>query len=99
YFDPTRERRVDGLAAMKAFLVPLTGKISVDHYEMLNPRVQLYGDAAILTYNLVSYPKSTDRPAPIRWNSTAVYANRSGKWKIVHSHWSFTGAGKASPTG
>ena len=27
YFDPTQERRVDGLAAMTAYLTPITGQI------------------------------------------------------------------------
>jgi hypothetical protein len=25
-----------------------------------------------------------------RWNSTEVYRRIDGKWRIVHSHWSFT---------
>jgi hypothetical protein len=37
YFDPTQPRRVDGLQAMKDLLEPLTGRIRVDRYDMLNP--------------------------------------------------------------
>src|SRR5690242_20040803 len=48
YFDPTRDRRVDGIEAMKELLVPVTGKIRIDRYEMLNPKVQRHGDAAVL---------------------------------------------------
>jgi ketosteroid isomerase-like protein len=91
YFDQTREKRVDGLGAMKELLIPITGKIKVDHYEMIGPKVQRRGDVAVLTFNLVSYGKRPDGGSVIvRWNSTEVYARIEGKWKIIHSHWSYT---------
>jgi ketosteroid isomerase-like protein len=91
YFDPTLERRVDGLSAMTDLLVPFTGKIRVDRYAMVRPLVQRYGDAAILTFNLVSYRTRPDgtEAAISHWNSTEAYARIDGHWRIVHSHWSF----------
>jgi hypothetical protein len=91
YFDPAVENRIDGLAAMGDYLAPFTGKIQIDRYEMLDPKVQRYGDAAVLTFNLVNYRKNADgtEVAVNRWNSTEVYAWMEGKWKIVHSHWSY----------
>ena len=91
YFDPTQARRVDGLQAMADLLVPFTGQIKVDRYEMVNPVVQPHGDAAILTFNLLSYrrnPDGTDRVIA-HWNSTEAYARVDGRWRIVHSHWSY----------
>ena len=100
YFDTMSERRVDGLAAMKELLLPLTGKIKIEHYEMLNPRVQRYGDAAILSYNLISHTRAPNGEArAVRWNSTAVYARHQGQWKIVHSHWSLTKPDLKQPVG
>lgn len=91
YFDPQRQKRVDGLNAMKEILLPLTGKIKVDRYEMIAPRVQQSGDVAVLSYNLASYGKRPDGAAVVaRWNSTAVYRRIDGNWRIIHSHWSFT---------
>ncbi len=91
YFDPTQTKRLDGLEAMKALLVPFTGKIRIDRYEMVNPTVQQHGNAAILTFNLVNYRKMTDgsEQAVLRWNSTETYALIEGHWRIVHSHWSY----------
>jgi ketosteroid isomerase-like protein len=91
YFDPGQERRVDGLRAMTDLLVPLTGKIRVDRYDMVSPLVQQHGDAAILTFNLVSYQQRADgtEHAVAHWNSTETYARVDGHWRIVHSHWSF----------
>ena len=91
YFDPTIPKRIDGLAAMREFLRPITGKIKVDHYEMIGPRVQRHGDVAVLTYNLRSHGTRPDgQPFVTRWNSTAVYLRTRGTWKEIHSHWSFT---------
>ena len=91
YFDPMQERRVDGLQAMTDLLVPFTGKIHVDRYDMVRPLVQRHGDAAILTFNLVSYRRRPDatEDAIAHWNSTETYARIDGQWRIVHSHWSF----------
>jgi len=91
YFDPMRERRIDGLDAMRQALEPIKGLVKVERYEMIGPQVYRAGDAAILTYNLVSYGRSPSGEAmAVRWNSTAVYAQIDRQWKIVHSHWSYT---------
>jgi ketosteroid isomerase-like protein len=91
YFDPFQDARIDGLEAMKELYAPFAGKIKIDHYEMIGAKVQHHGDAAVLSYNLVSHAKDpTGAPVVVRWNSTEVYARVDGKWKIVHSHWSFT---------
>lgn len=90
YFAPGGERRVDGLGAMKELLIPITGKIKVDHYEMIGPKVQRMGDVAVLSYILVSHAKRPNGAVIVYWNSTAVYGRIGGKWKIIHSHWSYT---------
>jgi ketosteroid isomerase-like protein len=91
YFDPTQDARVDGLASVNALLVPWTGKIKIDRYEMMHPHVQRHGDVAVLTFNLVNYRKQEDgseRPF-VSWNSTEIYGRSDGQWRIIHSHWSY----------
>jgi len=91
YFDPQRDKRIDGLAAMRQALEPIRGLVKIDNYEMIAPRVDRAGDAAILTYNLVSHGRGPDGKAiTARWNSTVVYRQIDRRWQIVHSHWSFT---------
>lgn len=98
YFDPVGERRVDGLPAMQALYHPLTGKIRIDHYDMIEPKVQHAGDVAVLSYNLVSHAKLANGDSVVvRWNSTAVYQRVAGNWRIIHSHWSFTKPELAKP--
>ncbi len=91
YFDPDLEARLDGLPAMRALLVPLTGKIKIARYEMLKPSVQQHGNVALLTFNLLCYQNGDDGKERLvaRWNSTEVYARLDGRWRIIHSHWSY----------
>lgn len=86
YFDPFLERRVDGLEALSARYAPLQGAIHIDHYDLVSPKVQLYGDVAVLTFNLVSYSGG----ATMRWNCTEVFHCGTQGWRIVQTHWSIT---------
>ena len=55
--------------------------------EMLNPKVQVYGDVAILSYNYAGISKNKDgEMKPNRAKSTRVYAKLDGKWKLVHAN-------------
>lgn len=55
--------------------------------EMLNTRVQIYGDVAIISYNYAGVVKNKDgETKPTRAKSTRVYAKQSGKWKLVHAN-------------
>jgi ketosteroid isomerase-like protein len=91
YFDPTTAKRVDGIEALRAHFAPFDGKIAIDHYEMVDPTVQREGNVAVLTFNLIDDGArigGVDQGSQ-RWNSTEVYQRIDGKWKIVHSHWSY----------
>lgn len=93
YFDPFVEHRIDGMAALTAWYDQVRGKIKVDRDEIIDLRVQLIGDAAILTYRFVSHGSE----GAMRWNCTEVYQRLGDDWKIVHTHWSFTKATAAQP--
>lgn len=86
YFDPFVPVRVNGKDELRKLYNGIRGKIFMDSYEMLDPKVQVIGDAAILTFNFVSYGSE----GAMRWNTTEVYQNRDGKWRIIHTHWSLT---------
>jgi len=94
YFDPFTERRVDGLDAMRVRTEPMRSMkppFTDPRYEMINPKVQRHGDIALLTFNLVNYGTLNGSERVVaRWNSTEVYSRIGDKWKIIHSHWSFT---------
>jgi uncharacterized protein (TIGR02246 family) len=92
YFDPMQEKRTDGREAMLKLLTPLTGKVTVSRFDMIDPKVQRHGDSALLTFNLVSYVTQPDGKelAVARWNSSELYGKVDGQWRIVHSHWSYS---------
>ena len=87
YFDPFLDLRLDGRAALAAHYEPHRGKIFISRYEMDNAKVQIEGDAAVLTFNFVSYGGSEDA---FRWNCTEVYRRMAPSWEIIQTHWSFT---------
>jgi ketosteroid isomerase-like protein len=92
YFDPIQDRRVDGLPAMRALLGNFAGKFKIDRYEMLSPKVQRHGDVAVLTYQIQNYARQadgTERPTN-HWNVTEVFRRVGGKWRTIHSHFSYT---------
>ena len=93
YFAPSEEHRVDGLAAMRELLIPITGKVKIDRYDMVNPKVQRRGDIAVLSYQMVNHLTSpSGQSVTVHWNATAVYERIQGRWKIIHSHFSYTKA-------
>jgi uncharacterized protein (TIGR02246 family) len=87
YFDPMLDTRIDGREALAAYYEPFRGKIFISRYEMDNAKVQFVGDAAVLTFNLVSYGGTEDA---FRWNCTEVYRRSGTSWHIIQTHWSFT---------
>ena len=95
YFDPFTEKRVDGREAMQVRLAPMkemTLPFTDPRYDMIDPKIQSHEDVAILTFNLVNYARLPNGPERVlaRWNATGVYSRIGGRWKIIHSHWSYT---------
>ena len=85
-FTPGAQLRIDGLQAVSNFLKPLTGNIPPHTYEIVNPKVQMYGNTAILTFHWKgSMPDGTPMD---EWKVTSVYNWRDRKWRQVHAHWS-----------
>jgi ketosteroid isomerase-like protein len=55
--------------------------------EMTNPKVQVYGNVAILSYNYVGIIQDKEgKMTPSRAKSTRVYVNEGGSWMLVHAN-------------
>jgi len=55
--------------------------------EMLNPKIQVYGDVAILSYNYAGVNQNKDgENTNIKAKSTRVYVKMNGSWKLVHAN-------------
>ena len=86
YFDPYQEKRIDGLDALTQFYKSIWGMVDFDHFELLNPLVQVSENLAVLTFNFVSYAGDNES----HWNCTEVYRHDENHWQIIQTHWSYT---------
>ena len=58
--------------------------------EMLNPKVQVYGDVAILSYNYAGIVRDNGgKIINTKAKSTRVYAKINGDWKLVHANFGY----------
>jgi len=91
YVDPGLTAPILGLEAYRTYLKPIEGKVHYQGSEFLAPRLVEAGEAAVLSYNYRStaYPPDGSAAEQTLWNTTEVYFRRSGRWQIVHTHWSF----------
>ncbi len=89
-FTPGKQLRIEGIEAIRNFLEPMGKEIPPHKYALANPKVQLYGNTAILTYH---WNASTPDGQPIpSWKATSVYNWKDGKWSMVHCHYSIVQA-------
>ena len=54
--------------------------------QMYNPRVQVYGDTAILTYNSATSISMGGQPMNYTGKMTTIYVKQGNTWRVVHSH-------------
>jgi ketosteroid isomerase-like protein len=58
--------------------------------EMINPRVQVYGNVAVLSYNYVGVVQDKDgKNTPGRAKSTRVYVKQGNDWMLVHANFGY----------
>jgi len=84
YIDPSLEKPIYGLAALTEYYSGFPAGDPNARGEMLNTKVRLLGDTAVLTFNY----KSAIGPAH-GWNATEVYHRTEQGWRIVHTNWSY----------
>lgn len=86
YFDQGTKQRVDGKKAIENYLSPFNGKIYSFKYEILNKKIIVEENIAILTYNLKNINEKNE--VTHNWCSTEIYKFEDNDWKLQHSHWS-----------
>ena len=55
-------------------------------YQIFNPRVQVYGDTAVLTYTGSFTVSMGGQPMQYTAKMTAVYVKQGNTWRVVHGH-------------
>lgn len=87
YFDDiAAHSRVNGIDAMRQYMSSLKGQIPEHRYEIVDPKVQVYGDVAVLTLRYHAFDEGGGTLT--QWKATSVYRRANGEWRIVHAHWS-----------
>lgn len=90
YFDAWSNGKLEDAAA-KEYLAGFAGQIPPFGYELKNPRVDLYGEIAIFTYNIDVIDTTTSEIFVV-WNVSAVRHRVGDTWELVHGHFSFAQA-------
>ncbi len=87
-FNPNAPTRLDGKDLVSRLLeASVSGSGELVAAEMANPKVQVYGDVAILTYNAIGLTKDKDGEVePSLAKSTRVYVKKDGRWMLVHAN-------------
>jgi hypothetical protein len=85
YFDPWSAGKIED-DAIKVYLTGFTGNIPNCDYEILSPRVDLYGDTAIFTFIVDSTLKADG--SIVYWNTTHIFTRTRDGWEKVHANWS-----------
>lgn len=58
----------------------------INDFQMHNPRVQVYGDTAVLTYNSSSSVSFGGQTMNYTSKVTSVYVKQGNSWRVVHAH-------------
>ena len=79
-------QRIDGLDFHLA-LIEAGGNGISSRLDLLTPRVQVYGDTAIVNYTLLKTAIAETAPPQFStMNETRVFVKLDGVWKMVHLH-------------
>jgi ketosteroid isomerase-like protein len=85
YFDDIgAANRIEDLEEWRGYLASL--EIPPHQYELIDPKVQVYGDVGILTLHF--HGLGPEGEVLVRWKATSVYRYDAGAWHTVHAHWS-----------
>ncbi len=90
-FNPDYPTRLEG-KAMSTQMADAAGGDKAVFSDMQNAKVQVYGDAAILTYNFAGIRKdAAGKTSASTAKSTRVYVKQGGEWKLVHANFAPVG--------
>ena len=84
YIHPAAEKRLEGLAALTELFERYRGRALFDSYEILDPKVQVSGDVAVLSFIL----ECRNGSATSRYDASEVYRHKNSEWRLIHAHWS-----------
>lgn len=61
-------------------------RLKYQDFQMHNPRVQIYGDVAVLTYQASVAATFNGQPLNYTAKMTSVYVRQGNAWRVAHGH-------------
>jgi ketosteroid isomerase-like protein len=86
YFSVEQDSLLVGRLTLEEMYGPPSDQTHYDHFDLINPTVQVHGDVAILAFDYESFTTEDDSQLRTRWRSTHVLARVDADWRIVHIH-------------
>jgi|SRR5579871_1940555 len=87
-FEELAPYRIDGIDFHRTVMQKMAENpaLAPARCDMVTPHVQLYGDAAVVTYTrLMSYFEN-GFPRMTTANETRIFIKQAGEWRMVHFH-------------
>ena len=80
--------RIDGVEFHLALIRQMSTRpaLKPSRFDMLAPRVQIYGDTGIVTYTRLMTYDDDARPRWTTFNETRVFVKQDDRWKMAHFH-------------
>jgi len=87
-FEDVCPYRIDGVGFHTALIRQMAAGAAQKpaRFDILSPRVQIYGDAAIVTYTRLQTYDDDGRPRWTTFNETRVFVRAEGAWRMAHFH-------------
>lgn len=87
-FEDVCAYRIDGLEFHLALIRQMAAEPTLKpaRFDMLTPRVQVYGDTGIVTYTRLMTYVDGGKPRWTTCNETRVFVKSTDGWKLVHFH-------------
>ena len=87
-FEELAPYRIDGLDFHITMIKGMAANpgLAPARFDMVTPHVQIYGDAAVVTYTRLMSYFDNGFPRTTTANETRIFINQAGAWRMVHFH-------------
>lgn len=87
-FEDVCAYRIDGLEFHLTLIRQMAQNPAMKptRFDMLTPRVQVYGETGIVTYTRLMTYDDGGKPRWTTFNETRVFVKQEGQWKMAHFH-------------
>lgn len=86
-FEPSQAYRMRSTRAeMVSWFKTWLENTSLRSYQVLEPSVELFGDAAVLTFYFTTNTVTAGKEATETGKTTVVFRKENGQWRAVHEH-------------